>query len=68
MIMMPGICGRETYERIIQLYPSQKAIIVSGYAETEEVREILRLGPGKFLKKPLIIQELAVAIHDELFT
>ena len=66
MIMNPGISGRATYERILQLYPEQKAIIVSGYAETEDVKETLRLGAGQFLKKPLMIQELATAIHLEL--
>ena len=39
MIMYPGINGRETYERIIKIHPNQKAIIVSGYAETAEVKE-----------------------------
>jgi two-component system, cell cycle sensor histidine kinase and response regulator CckA len=66
MIMSPGINGRETYEEIIKMYAGQKAIIVSGYAETDEVKEALRLGAGRFLKKPLMIQELAAAIHDEL--
>ncbi|MBU1565242.1 MAG: response regulator [Proteobacteria bacterium] len=66
MIMSPGINGRVTYERIIQMYPGQKAIIVSGYAETDDVKEALRLGAGRFLKKPLMIRELAAAIHEEL--
>lgn len=67
MIMAPGISGRITYERIIRMYPGQKAIIVSGYAETEEVKETLRLGAGRFLKKPLLIRELATAIQDVLY-
>ncbi|MDK9707158.1 MAG: ATP-binding protein [Desulforhopalus sp.] len=67
MIMTPGISGRTTYERIIRMYPGQKAIIVSGYAETAEVKETLRLGAGRFLKKPLMIRELATAIHDVLY-
>lgn len=66
MIMIPGISGRVTYERIIQIYPGQNAIIVSGYAETEEVMETLELGASTFLKKPLTIQELATALHNEL--
>jgi PAS domain S-box-containing protein len=66
MIMSPGINGRVTYERIIAMYPRQKAIIVSGYAETEEVKEALRLGAGCFLKKPLMIHELAHALVEEL--
>ena len=30
MIMEPGINGRETYERVIDIHPGQKAIIISG--------------------------------------
>ena len=37
MIMDPGINGRETYERIVKVHPNQKAIIISGFAETDEV-------------------------------
>jgi len=44
MIMDPGIDGLETYERIIELHPKQKAIIVSGFSETERVKEAQRLG------------------------
>ncbi|MBU1056366.1 MAG: PAS domain-containing protein [Proteobacteria bacterium] len=32
MIMDPGINGRKTYERIVEIYPKQKAVIVSGYS------------------------------------
>ena len=35
MIMHPGINGRETYARIMEFKPHQKAIIASGMAETE---------------------------------
>lgn len=66
MIMSPGISGQETYKQILQMHPDQKAIIVSGYAETEEVIETLHLGAGKFLKKPLLLKDLAIAIHNEL--
>ena len=66
MIMSPGISGRETYSRIIRMYPNQKAIIVSGYAETEDVKETIRLGAGAFLKKPLMIGDLANTAHSLL--
>lgn len=51
MIMDPGINGRETYERIIKIHPHQKAIIVSGFAETDDVKETQRLGAGPYIKK-----------------
>ncbi len=66
MIMDPGINGRETYERIIKIHPNQKAIIVSGFAETEEVKETQKLGAGKFIKKPLTLEKIGLAIKKEL--
>jgi CheY-like chemotaxis protein len=39
MIMDPGIDGRETYEEVNRIHPNQKAIIVSGFAETDDVKE-----------------------------
>jgi CheY-like chemotaxis protein len=66
MIMDPGINGRETYERIIEVHPDQKAIIVSGFAETNDVKETQRLGAGKFIKKPLTLKGIGLAIREEL--
>jgi PAS domain S-box-containing protein len=66
MIMDPGINGRETYDRIIKIHPGQKAIIVSGFAETEDVKETQKLGAGKFIKKPLTIEQIGLAVKEEL--
>ena len=66
MIMDPGINGRETYERIIKIHPNQKAIIVSGFAETDDVRETINSGAGQFIKKPLTLERIGLAIKQEL--
>ena len=66
MIMDPGINGRETYERIIKIHPAQKAIIVSGFANTTEVKETQRLGADQFIRKPLTLQKFGLAIGEEL--
>ena len=66
MIMDPGIGGRETYERIKKIHPKQKAIIVSGFAETDEVKETQKLGAGKYIKKPLTMKNIGVAIKEVL--
>jgi PAS domain S-box-containing protein len=66
MIMDPGINGRETYERIINIHPNQTAIIVSGFAETDEVKETQRLGAGKYIKKPLTLEKLGLVVQEEL--
>jgi two-component system cell cycle sensor histidine kinase/response regulator CckA len=66
MVMAPGIDGLETYRRILELHPRQKAVITSGFSETERVKEAQRLGAGVFLKKPYLFGEMAVAIRREL--
>ncbi|MGD8389602.1 MAG: response regulator, partial [Desulfobacteraceae bacterium] len=66
MIMDPGISGCRTFERILETHPNQKAVIVSGYAETEEVKEAKRLGAGPYLKKPYTLEAIALAIKNEL--
>ena len=66
MIMDPGINGRETYERIIKIHPKQKAIIVSGFAETDEVKETQKLGAGQYIKKPLTLEKIGLGIKEVL--
>jgi len=66
MIMDPGIDGRETYERIIEIHPNQKAIIASGYAETDNVREVQKMGAGQYIKKPLTLEKIGLAVIEEL--
>jgi len=66
MIMDPDINGRETYERIIKIHPNQKAIIVSGFAETDAVKETQKLGAGKYVKKPLTLKRIGLAVKKEL--
>ena len=66
MIMDPGMNGLETYERIIEIHPDQKAVIVSGFAETDDVKKAQELGAGKYLKKPLTLERLGPIIKEEL--
>ncbi len=66
MIMDPGINGRETYARIIEIHPNQKAIIASGYAETDEVKEVQKMGAGRYIKKPVTLEKIGLAVIEEL--
>jgi len=66
MIMDPGIDGLDTYKRILEMHPSQKAIIASGFSETERVKKAQRLGAGAYIKKPYILEKIGSAIRDEL--
>jgi PAS domain S-box-containing protein len=66
MIMDPGIDGLDTYKRILERHPRQKAIVVSGFSETERVKEIQKLGAGKYVKKPYTLENIGLAIREEL--
>jgi CheY-like chemotaxis protein len=66
MIMEPGISGLETFKRVLHLHPRQKTIIVSGYTETEDIKEAQKLGAGTYVKKPYGIETIGKAVKKEL--
>lgn len=66
MIMEPGIDGMETYRRILEINPGQKAIIVSGFSESDRVRKTQEMGAGAFVRKPYILENIGLAIRKEL--
>jgi CheY-like chemotaxis protein len=46
MIMDPGLDGLDTYQSILEIHPRQKAIIVSGFSESDRVTAAQALGAG----------------------
>ncbi len=66
MIMEPGMDGLDTYKKIVDVNPGQKAIIVSGYAETDRVTQAQELGAGPFVKKPYVLENIGLAVRKHL--
>jgi len=66
MIMDPGMDGLETYRKILETHPGQKAIIVSGFSETGRVKEAQALGAGAYVRKPYTLERLGLAVRQEL--
>jgi two-component system cell cycle sensor histidine kinase/response regulator CckA len=66
MIMDPGIDGLETYRRVLEINPKQKAVIVSGYSETGRVKKAQELGAGSYVRKPYLLEKIGLAIRSEL--
>ena len=66
MIMDPGIDGLETYKKVLEFCPDQKAIIASGYSETDRVREAQTLGAEIYLKKPYSFEKIGLAVKAGL--
>jgi two-component system, cell cycle sensor histidine kinase and response regulator CckA len=68
MIMDPGMGGLETYRQIIAHTPGQRAIIASGYSESQDIQKALEIGAGRYLKKPYTLIGLGMAVWEELHT
>jgi len=66
MIMEPGIDGLDTYKKILKINPNQKAIITSGYSETDRVKEAQRLGATSYVKKPYLLEKIGRVVKNEL--
>ncbi len=63
MLMEPGMSGVETFVLIRESYPQQKAVIVSGYSESEEIEKVKQLGIEMFIKKPYTMDQIGEALQ-----
>jgi len=66
MIMDPGMDGLDTYKSVLEIRPKQKAIIVSGFSESDRIRAARELGAGAYVRKPYIKEKLGIAVRKEL--
>jgi CheY-like chemotaxis protein len=65
-MVMPGIDGAEAYRQMLEEYPHQRAIILSGYADSSRVLLAQQLGAGAFVRKPVTMAVLAEEVRREL--
>ena len=66
MIMDPGMDGLDTFLEILKIKPAQRAVIVTGYSETERVKKAKELGVGACVSKPYTMAEIGSAIRKAL--
>lgn len=66
MIMERGMDGLDTYKEILKIKPGMKAIISSGFSETQRVKEAVKLGAGAYIKKPYTLEKIGMALKKEL--
>jgi CheY-like chemotaxis protein len=58
-MIMPGMSGGETYDRLKEVAGDVKVILSSGYSLNGEAREILDRGCSGFIQKPFALEELS---------
>jgi len=66
MLMEPGINGYRTYKEILKLYPAQKAIIASGFSDSDDVKAAINIGVSVFITKPYSMKQLGRAVRQSL--
>ena len=66
MIMGPRMDGLETYRQVQKIAPGQKALIASGFSETERVRAAQALGAGQYIRKPYTFETIGLAVKNAL--
>ena len=66
MIMEPGMDGCQTFAEILQYAPDQKAVITSGYCNTQDQERMKSLGISQYITKPYSLACIARAIRLEI--
>ncbi|MCH7820137.1 MAG: PAS domain S-box protein [Candidatus Marinimicrobia bacterium] len=66
MILEDDMDGLDVYKEIIKIKPEQKTVIVSGFSESDRVKEAEELGVNGFLQKPYKIDEIRLTLQNLL--
>jgi PAS domain S-box-containing protein len=65
-MIMPGLSGSETFDRLTALNPQVKTLLSSGYSLNGQATDILNRGCNGFIQKPFNINELSQKIREVL--
>jgi PAS domain S-box-containing protein len=57
-LIMPGISGTETLQKLIEINPDIKVIVASGYSINGHAKDALNSGAMSFISKPYTIKSL----------
>jgi CheY-like chemotaxis protein len=63
-MIMPGISGSETFDRLREVNPDVKVLLSSGYSLTGDAQAIMDRGCNGFLQKPFRLEELSSKIRE----
>jgi two-component system cell cycle sensor histidine kinase/response regulator CckA len=67
-MIMPGISGGETFDRLKEINPNIRVLLSSGYSIKGRAQEILERGCNGFLQKPFQLEKLSRKVREVLTT
>jgi two-component system cell cycle sensor histidine kinase/response regulator CckA len=65
-MIMPGMSGGETFDRLRKTNSEVKVLLSSGYSISGQAREILNRGCNGFLQKPFNLERLSSKVREML--
>jgi len=65
-MIMPGMSGAETFERLKAIDPGVNVLLSSGYTLNGQAEEMLQRGCRGFIQKPFTIEQLSQKIREVL--
>jgi DNA-binding NtrC family response regulator len=63
---LPGLNGLDLLQRLRQVSPHTRTIVITAYSSPELEREALRLHASRYLEKPFPLQELMCTVEQVL--
>ena len=63
---MPGMGGKKCLEEILELNPSEKVVIASGYSMNGPTKDALELGAKGYMGKPYGVRQMAKVVREVL--
>ena len=65
-MIMPGMGGGETYDKLKEIHPEIKVLLSSGYSINGLATKILERGCDDFIQKPFYMTDLSKQIREIL--
>ena len=65
-LIMPGLGGEATFEKLREINPAVKVLLSSGYSINGLATKLLNLGCRGFIQKPYSIKEFSAKIRETL--
>lgn len=65
-MVMPGMDGGETYDRLKLIDPQVKVLIATGFSLTDKAAEIMARGCSGFIQKPFGVEQFSATLREVL--